>query len=94
MNIFVAKLSSSTSSDDLRTLFEEFGEVDSAVVIIDKITGHSKRFGFVEMSNNHEAQKAINELNECEFDHSQIVVKKARPREENAPRRDKSARYW
>jgi RNA recognition motif-containing protein len=93
MNIFVAKLSSSTSSDDLRTLFEEYGEVDSAVVITDKVTGHSKRFGFVEMKNNNEGHKAIDELNECEFDHSQIVVKKARPREENS-RRDNSARYW
>lgn len=93
MNIFVAKLSSSTNSDDLKTLFEEFGEVNSANVIIDKITGHSKRFGFVEMNNESEGNKAINELNECEFDNSQIVVKKARPREETS-RRDNNSRRW
>lgn len=82
MNIFVAKLSSSTTSDDLRTLFEEYGEVTSANVIIDRETGFSKKFGFVEMANDNEAQKAISELNECEYDNSQIVVKKARPRSE------------
>jgi RNA recognition motif-containing protein len=93
MNIFVAKLSSSTSSDDLRTLFEEYGEVNSAAVITDKITGHSKRFGFVEMQNDHEAQAAINDLNECEYDHSVIVVKKARPREESSARPERQSRY-
>jgi RNA recognition motif-containing protein len=93
MNIFVAKLSSSTSSDDLRTLFEEYGEVTSAAVITDKITGHSKRFGFVEMKDDKEALSAINDLNECEYDNSQIVVKKARPKEESA-KRDRSSRYW
>ena len=79
MNIFVAKLSSSTSSEDLRELFSDYGEVVSAKVIFDRETGNSKRFGFVEMSNDNEAYDAINELNECEFDDSVIVVKKARP---------------
>lgn len=84
MNIFVAKLSSSTNSDDLRTLFEEFGEVTSANVIFDKITGNSKKFGFVEMGDDKAALIAIKDLNECEFDNSQIVVKQARPREESS----------
>ena len=87
MNIFVAKLSASTTSEDLRELFSEYGEVKSANVIMDRATGHSKRFGFVEMSNDEEAQKAINELDECEYDNSQIVVKKARPKEEGEGRR-------
>ena len=87
MNIFVAKLSSNTSSEDLRTLFEEYGEVTSANVIFDRMTGHSKKFGFVEMKNDDEARKAIKELDNCEYDRSQIAVKEARPREE-APRRD------
>lgn len=82
MNIFVAKLSPSTTSEDLRELFSEYGEVKTANVIMDKATGHSKRFGFVEMANDSEAQKAIDELDECEYDNSQIVVKKARPKEE------------
>jgi len=90
MNIFVAKLSASTTSDDLRTLFADYGEVVSANVIFDKMTGRSKRYGFVEMKNEEEANKAINELNECEYDNSQIVVKKARPANEGPrpPRRE------
>jgi RNA recognition motif-containing protein len=87
MNIFVAKLSSSTTSDDLRGLFEEYGEVTSANVISDRMTGHSKKFGFVEMKNDDEANKAIKELDLCEYDHAEIVVKQARPRSE-APRRE------
>lgn len=79
MNIFVAKLSASTTSEDLKSLFEEYGEVTSAKVIIDKETGNSKKFGFVEMANDTEANKAIDTLNECEYDGSQIVVKKAKP---------------
>lgn len=87
MNIFIAKLSANTTSEDLRTLFSEYGEVTSANVIFDRMTGRSKRFGFVEMKNDDEANRAISELNECEYDHSQIVVKKARPAgENNGPR--------
>lgn len=82
MNIFVAKLSAGVSSDDLKELFEEYGEVVSANVIKDKFTGESKRFGFVEMGNDEEAQKAITELDGCEYDKSVIVVKKAEPRED------------
>lgn len=83
MNIFVAKLSSSTTGEDLQELFSGFGEVTSAKVIYDRETGNSKGFGFVEMSNDEEAYDAINELNESELDSRQIVVKKARPRENN-----------
>jgi len=92
MNIFVAKLSSSTTSDDLRTLFEEYGEVTSANVITDRMTGYSKKFGFVEMSNDDEANKAIKELDNCQYDHAEIVVKKARPRED-APREKRYSNY-
>lgn len=87
MNIFVAKLSSSTTGEDLQDLFEDYGEVVSAKVITDKFTGESKRFGFVEMKNNEEAVKAIEELDECDYDNSTIVVKKAKPKTD-APRRD------
>lgn len=92
MNIFVAKLSSSTTSDDLKTLFEEYGEVTSANVISDKMTGYSKKFGFVEMKNDDEANKAITELDNCQYDHSTIVVKKARPRNEG-PREERYTNY-
>ncbi|MDB4728447.1 RNA-binding protein, partial [Saprospiraceae bacterium] len=63
MNIFVAKLNFDTQEDDLRDAFEEFGSVDSVKIIMDKFTGRSKGFGFVEMPNDEEAQNAINDLN-------------------------------
>ena len=72
MNIFVAKLSASTTSEDLQELFGKFGEVSSAKVIIDKFTGTSKRFGFVEMTNDEEANTAITKLDESQFKNSTI----------------------
>jgi hypothetical protein len=83
MNIFVAKLNFSTTTEDLQSLFEQFGAVDSAKVIVDHETGKSKGFGFVEMTNDDEAQKAIDTLNQTEFQERTIVVKEARPKEEN-----------
>lgn len=83
MNIFVAKLNSSTTSDDLNQLFSNYGEVSSAKVIMDRNTGYSKRYGFIEMNNDEEAMNAINELNDSTFAETRIVVKKARPRENN-----------
>jgi RNA recognition motif-containing protein len=84
MNIFVAKLNSSTTSEDLRELFEKYGSVTSANVIIDKMTGYSRLFGFVEMEDEAKANNAIKELNECTFDNSRIVVKQARPKVETS----------
>lgn len=81
MNIFVAKLHSDTSSDTLREVFEQYGEVDSARVIMDRETGRSKGFGFVEMSNAEEAKEAIKELNETQLEGRVIVVKEAEERE-------------
>ena len=80
MNIFVAKLNYATSEDALRQAFEEFGTVDSAKVIMDRETQRSKGFGFVEMPNDDEANRAISGLNETELDGRTIVVKKANPR--------------
>ena len=82
MNIFCAKLSFDTTSDELQRAFEPFGAVTSANVIMDKFTGRSKGFGFVEMDNDDEAQAAIDELNDSELDGRTIVVKKAEPRGE------------
>ncbi len=82
MNIFVAKLNFKTTSEDLLALFERFGEVTSAKVIMDKLTNRSKGFGFVEMPDETEAYAAINDLNDSEVDGRTIVVKKARPKEE------------
>lgn len=97
MNIFIAKLNFSTTSDSLRELFEEFGEVTSANVIMDRTTGKSKGYGFVEMANDDEAQRAIDETDQSEFEERTIVVKKANPREErpknNNRRFDRDDRY-
>ncbi len=84
MNIFVAKLSSGTTDADLNELFGQFGTVTSAKVIIDRETGYSKKYGFVEMSDDEAASGAIDQLNESEFDGSEIVVKQARAREERS----------
>ena len=83
MNIFVAKLNFDTREDHLKEVFEEFGEVSSAKIIMDKFTGRSKGYGFIEMPNDDEAQNAINDLNDSELDGRNIVVKKAEPRENN-----------
>jgi len=80
MNIFVAKLNFDTDSDRLREVFEGYGEVNSAKVIMDRETGNSKGFGFVEMPNDEEAKAAIEELNDNELDGNTIVVKVAEDR--------------
>lgn len=84
MNIFVAKLSPEVKGEDLKALFEAYGRVDTAKVIYDRETNHSKGYGFVEMPDEREAQEAIEELNDKEFKGSQIVVKVARPRTEGS----------
>ncbi|MFO7659019.1 MAG: RNA-binding protein [Bacteroidales bacterium] len=95
MNIFIAKLNYKTSSDVLKETFEEYGEVSSAKVILDRDTGRSKGFGFVEMPNEQEAGKAIDELNNFELEGSKIVVKKANPRADSgSDRRSFSPRNY
>jgi RNA recognition motif-containing protein len=94
MNLFVAKLSSATTAQDLERIFSEFGEVVSAKVIFDKETGNSKGYGFVELKNEKDAKAAILALNETEIDGKQIVVKEAKPREEHvAPRKSLKKRF-
>ena len=85
MNLFVAKLSSSTTGDDLQTLFSQYGEVASAKIIFDRETGNSKGYGFVEMPNDDEAKEAINALNDSEQDGNILVVKEANQRSEKRP---------
>ncbi|MFT5168708.1 MAG: RNA recognition motif-containing protein [Saprospiraceae bacterium] len=82
MNIFVAKLNFDTQESDLRHAFEAHGAVDSVKIIMDKFTGKSKGFGFVEMASDAEGQAAIDDLNDQELDGRTIVVKKAEPRED------------
>ena len=83
MNIFVAKLNFDTRESDLQDAFEAHGAVDSVKIIMDKFTGKSKGFGFVEMPNDDEGRAAIDALNDQDFDGRTIVVKKAEPRENN-----------
>ena len=82
MNIYISNLSYDVNDSDLRELFEEYGEVSSAKVIMDRETGRSRGFGFVEMADDAEGQKAIDELNGAEYDRKTISVSVARPREE------------
>jgi RNA recognition motif-containing protein len=84
MNIYVSNLSYSTTSESLQELFAEYGEVTSAIVITDRETGRSRGFGFVEMTDNAQGQKAIDELNETEFESKTIVVNVARPKTEKS----------
>lgn len=82
MNIYIANLHPGIQDDDLRTLFERYGEVSSAKIINDRETGQSRGFGFVEMSNDEEAKTAIETLNGATWEEKELVVKEARPREE------------
>lgn len=77
MNLFVARLSYNTDDDGLRNAFEAYGEVDSARVIMDKETGRSRGFGFVEMENDDEAKAAMEGLHEADLDGRFIVVREA-----------------
>ncbi|MBM3442229.1 MAG: RNA-binding protein [Bacteroidetes bacterium] len=84
MNIYVSNLSYNVQDEDLRGFFEEYGEVSSAKVIMDKFTNKSRGFGFVEMSDNESAQKAIRELDGATVEGRAIKVSEARPREERS----------
>ena len=86
MNIFVGSLPFSIEEADLRESFEAYGTVDSVKIITDKFTGRSKGFGFVEMSNDEEAQKAIDELNGATVEGRTIVVNKSEPKPEGERR--------
>lgn len=79
--LFVGGLPYSTTDDQLRELFASFGTVESAKVIVDRETNRSKGFGFVEMSNDQEAQEATKQLNGKEVEGRNITVNEARPQE-------------
>ena len=83
MNIYVGNLPFETTEETLQVAFTEYGEVASARVITDRMTGRSRGFGFVEMPNNTEADAAIKGLNGKDFDGRQLTVNEARPRENN-----------
>ncbi|MHC1704883.1 MAG: RNA recognition motif domain-containing protein [Tenuifilaceae bacterium] len=83
MNIFVGSLPFKIEEGDLQTIFEEYGEVSSVRIITDKFSGRSKGFGFIEMPNDEEAKKAIENLNGAELEGRTIVVNES---EERKPR--------
>jgi RNA recognition motif-containing protein len=82
MNIYVGNLSYDTNDDSLRRAFEAHGQVASATVVMDRYSGRSRGFGFVEMPTQSEALAAISSLNETELDGRTIRVNEARPRED------------
>lgn len=86
MNIYVSNLSFAVQDEDLMSYFAEYGEVTSAKVINDKFTNRSKGFGFVEMSDDEAAKKAITELDGATVDGRAIKVAEAKPKEERKPR--------
>jgi len=85
--LYVGGLSYSTTDGGLKDAFSQAGEVTSATVIMDKMTGRSRGFGFVEMTNDEDATKAIEMWNGKELDGRVIVVNEARPQGDRPPRR-------
>lgn len=80
--LFVGSLPWAVDDQKLGDLFSQFGNVVSAVVLKDRMTGRSRGFGFVEMDNDQEAQEALEKLNGSDMDGRKIVVNVARPRED------------
>jgi RNA recognition motif-containing protein len=79
--LFVGSIAWGTTDATLKTHFEQAGQVESAAVIIDKMSGRSKGFGFVEMTNDADAQTAVDKLNGSDLDGRKIVVSEARPKQ-------------
>jgi len=99
--LYVGGISYSTTDQALKDAFAQVGEVTSATIIMDKMTGRSKGFGFVEMANDADADKAIEKWNGQELDGRKLTVNEARPMEPRAPRtggfdrgNDRGGRTW
>jgi len=80
-NIYVGNLSFNASDDDVRSAFEQYGEVTSVNIIMDRETGRSRGFAFVEMSDGENAKEAIDNLNGAAISGRNVTVNEARPRE-------------
>ena len=91
MNIYVSNLAYNATDDDLRQLFESYGEVDTIRIITDRDTGQARGFGFVEMPDSAAAKAAIQGLQGKELGGRTLTVNEARPRE---PRRESSRSRW
>ncbi len=90
MNIYVANIPFKATEEELKGLFEEFGEVSSAKIILDKFTQRSRGFGFIEMKDDTAGRQAINDLNGADFMGKNLVVNEARPKTD-APRSSSSS---
>ena len=86
MNIYIGNLPYTISEDELRELFAAHGEVKSASIIMDRDSGRSKGFGFVEMTDNAQGESAINALNETNVQGRNVRVNEARPRPDKGRR--------
>lgn len=86
--LYVGGLPYSSSEDSLKTAFEQVGPVASASIIMDKMTGRSRGFGFVEMVNDEDAEKAVEFWNGKDFEGRRLTVNEARPLDPNPPRRN------
>lgn len=87
MNIYAGNLPYRISEDELRDLFAQYGDVSSAKIIMDRETGRSKGFGFVEMPDDTQAKAAIEALNGTDVQGRNLVINEARPKPERPPRR-------
>src|SRR6204780_1817332 len=83
-NIFVGNLSFTATEDAVRAMFEAYGPVDRVSIVTDRDTGQPKGFGFVEMTNDAEAEKAISELNGTELNGRALTINEARPKTERS----------
>jgi cold-inducible RNA-binding protein len=97
MKLYVGNLSYQTTNEELETFFSQAGEVASAMVILDRQTGRSRGFGFVEMANNEDGTSAIEQFHGADFKGRALTVNEAQPREERsfgggAPRRSSGPR--
>ena len=90
MNIYVGNLHFDLNEEELKKVFEEYGEVTSVKIISDKMTGRSRGFGFVEMANDSEASEAINNLNGTEIKGRKVNVNQAREKDNNSERNFRS----
>jgi len=80
MNIYVGNLSYKVRENDLKEVMEDYGAVDSVKIVKDRDTGRSKGFAFIEMANDVDAQRVVEELNGAEYEGRTMVVKEARPK--------------
>ena len=93
MNIYVGNLHFNLNEDELREIFEEYGEVASAKVIIDKYSGRSKGFGFVEMPNDTEGEAAIKGLNGVDLKGRNMTVNQSEERKDNYKKDNNSSNF-